>query len=220
MDESPAVIRVFLVDDHEVVRTSLAQLIDSQDDMAVVGESGSAAGTAAQVLRVAPRVALLDISLGDGSGLDVCRAITTENDAIACLMLTSVVDDRALVEAEGAGAAGFRVKSVKSAELLDAIRSVAAGKRLIDPAEIRMAQRRLQAEADGAVDSLTSQERVIFDLIGKGLSNRQIGDEMFLAEKTVKNYVSNVLAKLGATRRTEVAAMAARLAEREAQWRT
>ncbi len=218
-DRDRSKISIYLVDDHEMVRRGMGQLIEAQPDMELVGESSTHHGSAEAIDRVHPDVAILDISLGDGSGLDVCRKVTNHTDGVACLMLTSVVDDRALLAAHDAGAAGFCLKSLDSTVLLDSVRRVAAGARLLDDAEVRMARRRLKERHDGSVDGLTRQERQIFELVGRGYSNRQIGDELFLAEKTVKNYVSNVLSKLGLSRRTEIAAMAARLAEREDQWR-
>ncbi len=212
-------ISIFLVDDHEMIRRGIGQLIGAQPDMVLVGEASTHRGSAEAILRLQPDIAILDISLGDGSGLDVCRTVTERTDGVACLMLTSVVDDRALLAAHDAGAAGFCLKSLDGVMLLDAVRRVAAGAKLLDEAEIRMAKRRVGEGSDGDVEGLTRQERQIFDLVGRGYSNRQIGDELFLAEKTVKNYVSNVLSKLGLSRRTEIAAMAARLAEREGQWR-
>ncbi len=212
-------ISIFLVDDHEMIRRGIGQLIGAQPDMVLVGEASTHRGSAEAILRVQPDIAILDISLGDGSGLDVCRTVTERSDGVACLMLTSVVDDRALLAAHEAGAAGFCLKSLDGVMLLDAVRRVAGGAKLLDEAEIRMAKRRVGEGSDGDVDGLTRQERQIFDLVGRGYSNRQIGDELFLAEKTVKNYVSNVLSKLGLSRRTEIAAMAARLDEREDQWR-
>ncbi len=214
------VIAVFLLDDHEMIRRGVAEVIEQQADMTVVGEANSASSALHAVARAAPRVAVLDISLGDGSGLDVCREITERHPEVACLMLTSVIDDRALIEAEAAGAAGFCLKTIGSNNLIEAIRKVATGARLLDAVEVRMARRRLEERGDGLIETLTPQERNIFDLIGKGLSNRQIADEMFLAEKTVKNYVSNLFVKLGITRRTEAAALAARREERESSWRT
>lgn len=210
---------IFLVDDHEMIRRGFAQLMDAQPDMVLVGQGSTHAGSAEAILRARPKVAVLDISLGDGSGLDLCRSVTEREPDIACLMLTSVVDDRALIAAHDAGAAGFCLKSLDGRVLLDAIRRVAGGARLLDEAEVRLARKRVAKLDDGDVESLTPQERQIFELIGRGYSNRQISDEMYLAEKTVKNYVSNVLSKLRLDRRTEIAALAARMAEREDQWR-
>jgi DNA-binding NarL/FixJ family response regulator len=168
-----------------------------------------------QVARCAPDVAVVDVRLGDGSGIEVCRQITDEFAGVRTLILTSFDNDRALVDAGLAGAAGFVLKQIRSTELVDAIRVVAAGRQLLDDAQIRGAMRRLRSGEEGRLSDLTPQERRILDLIGDGLTNRQIATEMYLAEKTVKNYVSNLLAKLGMSRRTEAAALAARLAERE-----
>ena len=157
---------------------------------------------------------MLDVRLGDGNGIDVCREITSEFDDVRSLILTSFDSDRALVDAGLAGAAGFVLKQIRSNDLIDAIRQVAAGRQLLDDAEVRIAMRRLRDSEEGRLYELTPQERRIFDYIGEGHTNRQIAEEMYLAEKTVKNYVSNLLAKLGMSRRTEAAALAARLEER------
>ena len=162
-----------------------------------------------------PDVAVLDVRLGDGNGVEVCRDLRSGHPEIACLMLTSFADDRAVVDASVAGASGFVLKEIQSNDLIDSIRKVAAGSQLLDAAEVRMALDRLRNSVEGRVDSLTEQEHRIFDLIGEGYSNRQIAKELYLAEKTVKNYVSNLLAKLGMERRTEAAATAARLDERQ-----
>jgi DNA-binding NarL/FixJ family response regulator len=182
--------------------------------MTVVGEAGSADEAIAVIRECRPDVAVLDVRLGDGSGVDVCRRISDEFDDVASLILTSFESDRALVDAGHAGAAGFVLKQIRGNELIDAIRQVAGGRRLLDDAQLRLADRRLRESDEGRVDDLTPQERRIFDLIGQGRTNRQIAQEMYLAEKTVKNYVSNLLAKLGMSRRTEAAALAARVAER------
>lgn len=211
---------MFLLDDHEMVRRGVADLVNAQTDMTVIGEAGAAKDALVALSRAVPDVAVLDISLGDGNGIDVCGQITQAHPEVACLMLTSVVDDRALIAAEAAGAAGFSLKTVGSSDLIDSIRAVAAGGRLLDAFEIRLARRRITDRGEGLIETLTDQERRIFDLIGVGRSNRQIADEMYLAEKTVKNYVSKMLAKLGLSRRTEAAALAARLDERESDWRT
>ena len=211
----PAVTRVFLLDDHEIVRRGVADLLNSHPDLDVVGEAGSAADAARVVAETRPDVAVLDVRLGDGNGIEVCRDITSTHDNVACLILTSFADDQAVVDAALAGAAGYVIKQVRGNDLVDSIRKVAAGAQLLDPATVRAAIQRLSNSDEGLVHSLTPQERKIFDLIGVGYSNRQIADEMFLAEKTVKNYVSNMLAKLGMDRRTEAAAFAARLEERQ-----
>ncbi len=207
-------IRVFLLDDHEVVRRGIAAALEAEEDMTVVGEASSAADALAEVRRCEPDVAVLDVRLEDGNGIDVCREITSEFDNVRSLILTSFDSDRAIVDAGLAGAAGFVLKQIRSNELMDAIRQVAAGRQLLDSAEVRLAMRRLRESEEGRLYELTPQERRIFDFIGEGHTNRQIAQEMYLAEKTVKNYVSNLLAKLGMSRRTEAAALAARLEER------
>lgn len=207
-------IRVFLLDDHEVVRRGVAGVINAEPDLEVVGEHGAATGAVSLIAAAEPHVAVLDVRLGDGTGLEVCRDVRSSHPEIACLMLTSFNDDQATVDAALAGAAGYVLKEVRAGGLLDAIRKVAAGVQLLDQAEVRMRLRRLEEAEHGSVRSLTPQEKRIFDLIGEGLSNREIADEMFLAEKTVKNYISNIFTKLGITRRTQAAAMAARADER------
>ena len=209
-----AQIRVFLLDDHPVVRRGVADLVEAESDMIVVGESSSAADALRGVTRYGPDVAVLDVRLGDGDGISVCREIRSAHPDVACLILTSFDDDRAMVDAAMAGAAGYVIKQIRGNELIDSLRRVAAGAQLLDRAAARMALERLKASEAGAVDSLTEQERRVFDLIGEGYSNRQIAEELFLAEKTVKNYASNMFAKLGLVRRTQAAALAARLAER------
>ncbi len=206
-------IRVFLLDDHEVVRRGIAAALDAEDDLTVVGEAGSADEALAGIAEHRPDVAVLDVRLGDGehNGIDVCRQITTDFPEVRVLILTSFDSDRALVDAGLAGASGFILKQIRSTELVDAIRGVAAGRRYLDDAEVRLASRRLRESEEGRLDDLTPQERRIFDLIGEGYTNRQIAQDMYLAEKTVKNYVSNLLAKLGMERRTQAAVFAARL---------
>ncbi|MEM8620995.1 MAG: response regulator transcription factor [Actinomycetota bacterium] len=210
-------IRVFLLDDHEVVRRGIAAALEAEDDLTVVGEAGSAEDALAVVSECQPDVAVLDVRLGDGSGIDVCRQIRDDHPAVHCLILTSFDNDRALVDAGLAGASAFVLKQIRSAELVDAIRGVAAGRRYLDDAEVRLAVRRLRDSDEGRLEDLTPQETRIFELIGEGCTNRQIAREMYLAEKTVKNYVSNLLAKLGMARRTEAAALAAKLDERQRQ---
>jgi DNA-binding NarL/FixJ family response regulator len=211
-----AMIRVFLLDDHEVVRRGIAAALEAESDLTVVGEAGTAEEAIAGIRELTPDVAVLDVRLGDGelNGIAVCREITSEFPAVKVLILTSFDSDRALVDAGLAGASGFILKQIRSNELVDAIRGVADGRRYLDDAEVRLATRRLRDSEEGRLDDLTMQERRIFDLIGEGYTNRQIAQEMYLAEKTVKNYVSNLLAKLGMSRRTEAAALAARLVER------
>jgi len=207
-------IRVFLLDDHEVVRGGVRAALDAQDDMSVVGEAGNAEEAIGIVRECAPDVAVLDVRLSDGSGIDVCRQIRSEFESVQCLILTSFESDRALVDAGLAGAAGFVLKQIRSNDLIEAIRQVNDGRQLLDDAAVRIAMRRLRNSEEGRLDELTPQELRIFDYIGGGLTNRQIAEEMYLAEKTVKNYVSNLLSKLGMSRRTEAAALAARLEER------
>jgi two-component system response regulator DevR len=209
-------IRVFLLDDHEVVRRGIAAALDAEDDLTVVGEAGAADEALAGIAELRPDVAVLDVRLGDGehNGIDVCRQITTDFPEVRVLILTSFDSDRALVDAGLAGASGFILKQIRSNDLIDAIRGVAAGRQYLDDAEVRLAVRRLRESEEGRLDDLTPQERRIFDLIGEGYTNRQIAQDMYLAEKTVKNYVSNLLSKLGMSRRTEAAALSARLEER------
>jgi len=207
--------RVFLLDDHEIVRRGLAGLIEAEADMTVVGEAASAAEAMAEIRRCEPDVAVLDVRLGDGNGIEVCRDVRAEHPELPCLILTSFADDQALLEAAMAGAAGYVLKEIRSNELIVSIRKVAAGAQLLDDAEVRMRMRRVRDTEAGMLAELTPQERKIFDLIGDGMSNRQIAGEMHLAEKTVKNYISNLFAKLGVTRRTQAAAMAVRVEEQQ-----
>ena len=210
--------RVFLLDDHEIVRRGLRDLIDAEDDLEVAGEASTAAEAMARLPAVRPDVAVLDVRLPDGSGVEVCRDIRSALPDVKCLMLTSYSDDEALFDAIMAGAAGYVLKQVRSAELLDGIRRVAAGQSLLDPALTARVLERLRAapEEDERFASLSEQERKILALLAEGQTNRQIAGELFLAEKTVKNYVSNMLGKLGMQGRTEAAVYAARLAERKA----
>ncbi len=207
-------IRVFLLDDHEVVRRGVAATLDAEDDITVVGEASRTADALAVIRECKPDVAVLDVRLDDGNGIDVCREISSEFEDVKSLILTSFDSDRAIVDAGLAGAAGFVLKQIRSNDLIDAIRQVASGRQLLDSAEVRLAIRRLRDSEEGRLYDLTPQERRIFDYIGEGHTNRQIAQQMYLAEKTVKNYVSNLLAKLGMSRRTEAAALAARLEER------
>jgi DNA-binding NarL/FixJ family response regulator len=214
-DGAVAAIRVFLVDDHEVVRRGVRELLESEADIEVVGEAGTAAEALARVPAVKPQVALLDVRLPDGDGVTVCRELRSRLPDLACLMLTSFGDDEALLSAIMAGASGYLLKQVRGSDIVGAVRTVAAGGSMLDPRMTATVIDRLRhpAGGDDPVAALTPQERRVFDLIGDGLTNRQIGETMFLAEKTVKNYVSGVLAKLGMQRRTQAAALAARLQE-------
>lgn len=210
-----AAIRVFLLDDHEIVRRGVADLLNQEPDMIVVGEADSAASALSAIESCSPTVAVLDVRLGDGNGVEVCRDVRSEYPDIACLMLTSFSDDQALIDAAMAGAAGYVLKQINSTDLVQSVRKIANGSQLLDRAEVRLHMDRLKRSEDGVLLSLTPQEQRIFELIGEGHSNRQIASDMFLAEKTVKNYISNLFAKLGITRRTQAAAMAARLDERQ-----
>ncbi len=200
-------IRVFLLDDHELVRRGLTDLLGSTEDLEVVGEAGTAAEALRRIPAARPDVALLDARLPDGSGIDVCREIRSTHPAVRCLVLTSYDDDEALFSAVMAGAAGYLLKQIRGSSLVDGIRQVAAGQSLLDPAVTDKLMERLRhpVQEDPLVHSLTAREREILELIAEGLTNRQIGERLFLAEKTVKNYVSNLLAKLGMQRRTQAA---------------
>lgn len=210
----PDEISVFLLDDHAIVRRGLVAVVDAEPDLTVVGEAATAAEALDVVAVCRPDVAVLDVRLGDGSGVEVCRDIRSAHAEVGCLMLTSFEDDQALVEASLAGAAGYVLKQVQSEDLLEAIRLVASGRLLLDRATTRLALRRLRESGEATVGELPPRELRVFELIGDGLSNREIAAEMFLAEKTIKNYVTNILRKLGMQRRTEAAAFAARLDER------
>lgn len=219
--EGPMGIRVFLLDDHEIVRAGLRSLFESSDEFAIVGEAANVEEALARILPTRPDVAILDVRLPDGSGIEVCREIRSSSPGVACVMLTSYADDEALFASVLAGASGYVLKQVGSSSLLEGVRRVAAGESLIDPSLVDRVKQRLVSEADGdgLLASLTPQERRILDLIAEGRTNRQIGEALYLAEKTVKNYVSNLLAKLGMDRRTQAASYATRAAERAAQQR-
>ncbi len=207
--------RVFLLDDHEIVRRGLRELLEQEADLEVVGEAGTAEEALGRIPATHPDVAVLDVRLPDGDGVEVCREIRSRHPEINCLMLTSFSDDEALLSAIMAGASGYLLKQVKGTDLVDAIRRVAAGESLLDPSMTARVLEHLRAPAEkDELAGLTDQERRVLDLVAEGLTNRQIGERMFLAEKTVKNYVSNLLSKLGMSRRSEAAAYAARLEER------
>jgi two-component system response regulator DevR len=210
MTDAP--IRLFLLDDHEVVRRGLKDLLDQEDDIEVVGESGLAQDAAARIPTIKPDVAVLDARLPDGSGIEVCRDVRSIDPSIAVIILTSYDDDDALFAAIMAGAAGYVLKQVRGTDLVDAVRRVAGGQSLLDPAVTQRVLRRIREgePAEDPLRSLTKQERRILDLIGQGLTNRQIAAEMFLAEKTVKNYVTQLLSKLGLERRTQAAVLVTR----------
>jgi two-component system, NarL family, response regulator DevR len=211
-DEVKRPIRVFLLDDHEVVRRGLCDLLQRDGDIEVVGESGSAVEAAARIPALRPDVAVLDGRLPDGSGVEVCREVRSVDPSIAVLILTSYDDDDALFAAIMAGAAGYVLKQVRGSDLVEDVRRVAAGQSLLDPAVTQQVLERLRRGPveDSALAPLTSQEKRILELIGEGMTNRQIAESVFLAEKTVKNYVSSLLAKLGMERRTQAAVFAAK----------
>src|SRR5256885_5127519 len=206
-------VRVFLVDDHEIVRRGVAALLGSEPDIEVVGEAGGAGHALARIPAARPDVAVLDVRLPDGDGVGVCREIRSAMPEVACLMLTSFSDEQALFDAVMAGAAGYVLKQIHGSDLVSAVRTVAAGGSLLDPrstAQMLRTLRERQTRKD-PLAALTDQERQILELIGEGLTNRQIGQRLHLAEKTVKNYVSNLFAKLDLQPRAQAAALAARL---------
>ncbi|GAA3746987.1 response regulator transcription factor [Salinactinospora qingdaonensis] len=206
-------IRVFLVDDHDVVRRGVGALLNDESDIEVVGEAAGAGEAIARIPAVRPQVALLDVRLPDGSGVEVCREVRSRLPDLACLMLTSYADDDALYDSVMAGASGYVLKQIHGSDLVSAIRTVASGESLLDPRSTARMMRRMREEAERTdpLAALSDQERRIFELIGEGLTNRQIGERIFLAEKTVKNYVSSVLSKLDMQRRTQAAAYAAQM---------
>jgi len=206
-------IRVFLLDDHEIVRRGIADLLSATDDIEVVGEAATVAEALRRIPAARPDVALLDGRLPDGSGIDVCREIRSSHPDIRCLILTSYDDDDALFAAVMAGASGYLLKEIRGSSLLDGIRQVRAGRSLLDPSVTERVMRRLRVgnEQDPRLAGLTEREREILDLIAEGLTNRQIGERLFLAEKTVKNYVSILFAKLGLQRRTQAAVLGSEL---------
>jgi two-component system response regulator DevR len=208
-----APVRVFLLDDHEIVRRGVRELLEAEDDLEVVGEADTAELALARIPPTRPDVALLDVRLPDGDGVEVCREIRSRHPEIACVMLTSFSDDEALLQAVLAGASGYLLKQIRGTDIVDAVRRTAAGESLLDPAvtDRLLARFRTPTETDERLARLTPQERRILALIADGLTNRQIAGEMHLAEKTVKNYVSSLLAKLGMERRTQAAVFAARL---------
>ncbi|TDV57327.1 response regulator [Actinophytocola oryzae] len=209
-------VRVLLVDDHEIVRRGLAEIIGDVDDLEVVGEASCVADALTRAAQVRPDVAVLDVRMPDGSGIELCRELRSATPNLACLMLTSYADDEALFDAVMAGASGFVLKEVLGFDLVTAVRTVGAGGTLIDPRTTAALMSRLHRERSvrAPLRELTHQERAVFDLIGEGLTNRQIGEKLFLAEKTIKNYVSRLLSKLGMQRRTQAAALAAELRTR------
>jgi DNA-binding NarL/FixJ family response regulator len=207
-------IRVFLLDDHEVVRRGVADLLDPEPDIVVAGEAATAAEALSRVPAARPDVAVLDVRLPDGDGVTVCRELRSQLPDLRCIMLTSFADDEALFDAIMAGATGYVLKQIRGTDLVGAIRTVASGQSLLDPRTTARVLDRMREQANRRRDplaALTDQERTVLEHIGEGLTNRQIAERMFLAEKTVKNYVSHLLAKLGMERRTQAAVLAAEL---------
>jgi DNA-binding NarL/FixJ family response regulator len=203
-------VRVFLLDDHEVVRRGLRELFEGSDGIEVVGEAGTAAEAMTQIPELHPDVAILDARLPDGSGVEVCRHVRSVDPSIRAIMLTSYDDDEALFSAIMAGAAGYILKQVRGTDFIDTVRRVAAGQSMLDPALTAAVLERVRngPPKNRELEGLTAQEQKLLELIGQGLTNRQIAEQMFLAEKTVKNYVSSMLAKLGLTSRTQAAIFA------------
>ena len=211
--DEPTKIRVFLLDDHEVVRRGVADLLESEGDIEVIGEASTAAQAMARVPALNPQVAVLDVQLPDGNGVTVCRDLRSQFPDLKCLMLTSFEDDEALLDAIVAGASGYVLKHIRGTDLIGAVRTVASGGSLLDPSATARVMQRIRNEANKTdpLSELTDQERKILDLIGEGMTNRQIGEQLFLAEKTVKNYVSSILSKLGLQRRTQAAVFVAKV---------
>jgi len=206
-------IRVFLLDDHEIVRRGVRELLETEDDVEVVGEAGTSEQALARIPPTRPNVAVLDVRLPDGNGVEVCREIRSRHPEVQCVMLTSFSDDEALFQAIMAGASGYLLKQIRGTDIVDAVRRVARGESLLDPTVTKRVLDRMRTPPpeDERLARLTAQERRILELIADGLTNRQIAESVHLAEKTVKNYVSNLLAKLGMERRTQAAVYAARL---------
>lgn len=207
-------MRIFLVDDHEVVRRGVADLLGEEPDLTVVGEAGSVAEALARIPAVQPDLAVLDIRLPDGTGVELCRELRSRTPGLNCLMLTSFPDEQAMVDAILAGAGGYVLKDITGTKLVDAVRTVGGGASLLDNRAAAALMHQLRTAADQTDDptsALSDQERTVFDLIGQGLTNREIAGRMFLAEKTVKNYVSKLLMKLGMQRRTQAAVLATEL---------
>ncbi|MGA8297194.1 MAG: response regulator transcription factor [Acidimicrobiales bacterium] len=216
-------IKVFLLDDHEVVRAGLRDLLESEEEIEVVGEASTAQEAMDRIPAVQPNVAILDVRLRDdeADGIAACRDIRSAHPEIACLMLTSYADDEALFASIMAGAAGYLLKEIRGREIVDAVRRAARGESLLDPTLTQQFFDRLRGGGpeDALLARLTDRERKVLDLVAEGKTNREIGAELYLAEKTVKNYVSNILSKLGMQRRTEAAVFATRLHERERRGR-
>lgn len=209
--------RIFLVDDHEIVRRGVADLFEDEPDLEIVGEAATVAEALARIPAAAVDVAVLDVRMPDGNGVELCRDLRSQLPELRCLILTSYSDDEALLNAIMAGASGFVLKQVLGNDLITAVRKVGGGESLLDARTTEALMKRIRQGKDegGALVRLTDQERAVFDLVGEGLTNRQIAARLFLAEKTVKNYVSHILAKLGMQRRTQAAVLAAELKSRK-----
>ncbi|MBW8738711.1 MAG: response regulator transcription factor [Streptomyces turgidiscabies] len=212
-------IRVFLLDDHEVVRRGLADLLDSEPDISVIGDAGTVDHALARGPALRPDVAVLDVRLPDGDGISVCRELRSQMPELACLMLTSFDDEEALLDAIMAGASGYVLKQIKGSDLVSAVRTVASGQSMLDPATTARLMRSLRADpvetpaVPSELESLSPRERDILALIGDGLTNREIGTKLYLSEKTVKNHISRLLAKLGVQRRVQAAVLASHLGQ-------
>jgi two-component system response regulator DevR len=206
---------VFLVDDHELVRRGLAELLGDDPELTVVGEASTVSEALVRIPAVRPDVAVLDIRLPDGNGIDLCRELLARDESLRCLILTAFTDERSMLDAIMAGASGYLVKDIRSREIIAAIKDVGSGKSLLDnrAAEVLMSRLRKQAEQNERLRDLSATERTLLELLGKGLTNREIGTRMFLAEKTVKNYVSKLLTKLGLSGRTEATLLGAELVQ-------
>jgi len=210
------VLTVFLVDDHEMVRRGVADLLNEEEDLLVIGQASLVSEALARIPALRPDVAVLDIRLPDGNGVELCRELKSQLPDLNCLMLTSFTDEQAMMDAILAGAAGYVIKDIKGLDLVSAIRTVGAGRSLLDNRAAAALMERLRAgsEEPGPLADLTEQERAVLDLIGEGLTNRQIAERMFLSEKTVKNYVSRLLGKLGMERRTQAAVLVTEIRDR------
>ncbi|MBO0848131.1 MAG: response regulator transcription factor [Pseudonocardia sp.] len=210
-------LNVFLVDDHEVVRRGVADLLDSEPDLTVIGQASSVSEALARIPALRPDVVVLDVRLPDGNGVELCRELRSKLPGLNCLMLTSFTDEQAMMDAILAGAGGYVIKDIKGMELVSAVHTVGSGRSLLDSraAAALMARLRAGVEKPGPLAGLTDREHTLLELIGEGLTNRQIAQRMFLAEKTVKNYVSRLLGKLGMERRTQVAVLATQLRDQQ-----
>lgn len=209
-------LTVFLVDDHEMVRRGVADLLDDEDDLTVIGQASLVSEALLRIPALRPDVAVLDIRLPDGNGVELCRELRSRVPELKCVMLTSFTDEQAMMDAILAGAAGYVIKDIKGLDLVSAIRTVGYGRSLLDnkAAAVLMEGLRASVEKPGALADLTDQERAVLDLIGEGLTNRQIAGRMFLSEKTIKNYVSRLLSKLGMERRTQAAVLVTEMRDR------